>query len=174
MAKKFRLWLAALVMGIGIVGQADATPYIVGPFDGPSVYGNTSPIFANGAVISDTYSFSLTLLNSFVSIAQSIIGPGENFSVSNFMLQLVGPGTNLLFSPTVAHPSQIVTGVLALAPGDYVATVTGTATGPDGGIYGIQMATSVPAVPEPSEWMMMLAGLVLVGFMVKRRSSNLI
>ena len=38
--------------------------------------------------------------------------------------------------------------------------------------FGPQVGTPVTPVPEPSEWAMLLAGLALVGFIVRRNSKR--
>jgi hypothetical protein len=38
--------------------------------------------------------------------------------------------------------------------------------------FGVVGQTPVTPVPEPSEWAMMLAGLALVGFIVRRNSKR--
>jgi hypothetical protein len=55
-----------------------------------------------------------------------------------------------------------------LAQGDYSLRISGLiADGALGGGYKL----SVSAAPEPAEWMMLLAGLVAVGFMARRKTS---
>jgi hypothetical protein len=162
MTKKLRLWLAALVMGLGIAGQATATPYVVGNLDGPNLYFNSLQ-YGPSTSFSDSFTFDLTQGNSFVSIVQQII-LSPSYGITGLTLHLVGPMIDQIYSPI---GNFLSTGTMSLGAGTYVATVGGTTTGTQGGIYQIQMATTVP---EPSEWMMMLAGLILVGFMVKRRS----
>ncbi len=169
MTKKLRLWLAALVMGVGIAAPSQAAIYNVGDLSGPDFYFN-SATFSAGAAISDTYLFTVSAVNSFISILQQItLSP--YLSIANFELTLSGPGLLATYTPTMGAPAFISTGTLMLSGGAYTASVSGTATGTTGGIYQIQMATA--PIPEPSEWMMMLAGLILVGFMVKRRSELL-
>ncbi|MBI3043020.1 MAG: FxDxF family PEP-CTERM protein [Betaproteobacteria bacterium] len=54
-----------------------------------------------------------------------------------------------------------------LDPGDFSARISGTADGELGGGFYF----SVAAVPEPAEWMLLLSGLVIVGFMARRKTS---
>lgn len=54
----------------------------------------------------------------------------------------------------------------ALAEGAYSLRVSGIANGALGGGY----ALSVSAAPEPAAWAMLLAGLVLVGFVARRKA----
>lgn len=53
------------------------------------------------------------------------------------------------------------------ASGSFSAEVSGLAGGQVGGGYQF----SVAAVPEPSGWMMLLAGFAVVGFMARRKAS---
>jgi hypothetical protein len=59
-----------------------------------------------------------------------------------------------------------------LSPGNYSLELSGLVGGAGGG-YSLALnsiATGVPAVPEPGEWMLFASGLILVGFMARRRS----
>lgn len=58
-----------------------------------------------------------------------------------------------------------------LAAGEYYFAVSGIGVGSLGGIY--QYAVSAAPVPEPGEWALMLSGLGLMGFMMRRRQSRL-
>lgn len=55
-----------------------------------------------------------------------------------------------------------------LNPGAYHVLVSGVANGSDGGVYALAL---VSGVPEPETLAMMLAGLGLVGVVVRRRNS---
>jgi hypothetical protein len=54
-----------------------------------------------------------------------------------------------------------------IAAGNYYAVITGRANGVAGGEYA--GAFSVSAVPEASTWVMLLAGLGLLGYTTSRR-----
>ena len=54
----------------------------------------------------------------------------------------------------------------ALAAGNYYYAVTGMGTGSLGGFYTI--SSSVTAVPEPETYAMMMAGLGVMGLLLKR------
>ena len=58
----------------------------------------------------------------------------------------------------------------SLLAGDYYYQVTGAVIGNKGG--GYQLFSEVSPVPEPETYAMLLAGLGLVGFMVRRRKTN--
>ncbi len=57
-----------------------------------------------------------------------------------------------------------------LSAGDYYYQVTGAVMGNKGG--GYQLFSEVSPVPEPETYAMLLAGLGLVGFMVRRRKTD--
>src|SRR6266850_4219245 len=57
-----------------------------------------------------------------------------------------------------------------LLAGNYSAKISGLVSGTLGG--GYQFVVS--ANPEPAEWMLLLAGLMVVGFMARRRTSLLV
>lgn len=54
-----------------------------------------------------------------------------------------------------------------VAAGTYAYVVTGFASGTDGGSYTI--SSTISAVPEPSAWALMIAGLGMIGFISHRR-----
>jgi len=58
----------------------------------------------------------------------------------------------------------------SLLAGDYYYQVTGAVMGNKGG--GYQLFSEVTPVPEPETYAMLLAGLGLVGFMVRRRKTG--
>ncbi|MGB7988195.1 MAG: FxDxF family PEP-CTERM protein, partial [Candidatus Methylophosphatis roskildensis] len=57
----------------------------------------------------------------------------------------------------------------ALSPGKYSLFFTGTVSSNLAGYAG---AMSAAPVPEPAEWMMILAGVAMMGVVVSRRRNN--
>ena len=57
-----------------------------------------------------------------------------------------------------------------LTAGSYYLTVGGTATGTLGGLYSGAISVSAPPIPEPESYAMFLAGLGLMGVIVRRRT----
>jgi hypothetical protein len=125
-----------------------------------------------GATFSDTFKFSLAGPSSFIA-ALTTVTFMPVLGISNFLLELRAPsGLSLgTFSPTtLGGVSVIQTPSMALAGGlDYKAIVTGRVTGAFGGSYTVAMAAA--PVPEPAEWTMLLAGLLVMGFIARRRKN---
>jgi hypothetical protein len=125
-----------------------------------------------GATFSDTFKFSLAGPSSFIA-ALTTVTFMPVLGISNFLLELQAPGGLSLgmFSPTaIGGVSVIQTPSLALAGGiDYKAIVTGKVSGAFGGSYTVAMAAA--PVPEPAEWTMLLAGLLVMGFIARRRKN---
>ena len=108
-----------------------------------------------------------TILASAVGIAPD--GTPTAGVISDLTLDLYA-GSGATGSALQTHLSvdgSLIDLATVLASGDYSARISGTANGEVGG--GFQFA--IAAVPEPAEWMMLLAGLVVVGFMARRKSS---
>jgi hypothetical protein len=85
---------------------------------------------------------------------------------------------NLAAGASVAGGSAVLT---AAAPGEYGATYRlvfsdDTAVGATGSqlqnSLTLNLEGSVAAVPEPSEWAMLMAGLLVVGFIANRRNNR--
>lgn len=58
-----------------------------------------------------------------------------------------------------------------LSAGNYHFSVTGSADGSAGGLY--TLTSQVAVIPEPETYVMLLAGLGLMGFVARRRQKNL-
>jgi hypothetical protein len=75
-----------------------------------------------------------------------------------------GPNTSFYFGrniPNAARADPVNTPGIATNP-----------TSRPTGRFGVVAQNPVTPVPEPSEWAMMLAGLALVGFIVRRNSKR--
>jgi hypothetical protein len=162
----------------GSMGSAVASgPGYLGDLVGQDVsIGNTISGF--GTPIADIYSFDIGTMTS-EAIATSVkvklqFGSGSTpvYDISNFAITLkdvngIVYGTDSTFDPSGAlNLSAILLPSTVAAPGFYQFVVTGTTAGTAGGIYA--GALSAAPVPEPRTWLMLLAGLGLVGMMVER------
>ncbi len=147
--------LLAVIAATGVMGSAQAqTPgniFNLGTLT-PTVTATTDT-FASGSFL-DTFNFTIgTTHNVFT-------GTTASSNVANLQFQLLDSGNTLLF--TGLNLSGYLT------PGDYHALISGNVASPgNSGAFTF----SVAATPEPAEWMMLLAGLVVVGFMARRKTS---
>jgi hypothetical protein len=142
--------------------------------------GNT---FAAGTTsFSNDFTFNVPASMSGSASAQAMAGydwdvtlvPTVTFSSFNIYSGTPSGSHALLSQGTLAPDSLTATvGVGHLSFGSYFLEATGNVTTPaEGGWYsgGLRLAT-VP-VPEPGEWALMLSGLGLIGFVIRRKSSR--
>jgi hypothetical protein len=112
----------------------------------------TTDTFASGSFL-DTFNFTVDSTNHIVQ------GGTSSTNVSNLQLQLLDSGNSVLFTGLSLNQN--------LLPGNYhtlISGMVGTAAG------GGQFTFSVAAHnPEPAEWMLMLCGLVVAGFIARRK-----
>ncbi len=129
----------------GSLGAIDDSTVVIG---NPAV---TAPFFF------DTYTFTL-------ADASTVFGGAFSFGITNFSAVL----QDSTFA-TVGTDSNLGDGFSfeGLAAGSYALSFLGFSNA--GGAYGgVVSAVSTP-VPEPETYAMLLAGLGMIGFMVRRR-----
>jgi hypothetical protein len=174
---ELKKWFAAVMLVAAFIGSAKAADMTsdtnVGFLTSFAAGVNYMvPPATPGATFSDTFRFSLAGPSTFVS-ALTTLTFLPLVGISNFLLELQAPGGGSIstFAPTtIGVVSVIQTPQLTLAGGiDYKAIVTGTVSGATGGSYTVNMAAA--PVPEPAEWMMLLAGLLVMGFIARRRNN---
>lgn len=124
------------------------------------------------ASFADIFNFTVgatnhTVLASVVGLASD--GTPTVGAISNLTLDLyAGSGAaGSALETRLSADGSLIDLATVLASGDYSARISGLVGGEVGG--GFQF--SIAAVPEPAEWMMLLAGLVVVGFMARRKTS---
>jgi len=162
-----------------VTGAALGDNPILGP-DGAAVHAG----FQNAGPIDDIYNFQLADSSDIVVKAAEFEGPDVQMSPANFTLYsgtstgesgTAGSMIGSLFSFT---GGTIMTTVFSnVAAGSYFFEVTGVATKPLGAAYdvNIQAPTGtgpLPAVPEPANMALLLAGVGLMGLMAKRRARS--
>lgn len=138
-----------------------------------------SPGITFGASGANTglYQFTVSQNNTQVtsSFTNSAIGSTGLFSFQTIGLYSgLGTSGTLLQSGTVGATNGFQFAALnpyTLTAGTYTVAYTGTATGAPAGV-GSNFVFSAAAVPEPASWLMMIAGVGMVGFGLRRRNSN--
>lgn len=156
----------------GFIGSASAVgPGYLGNLSGQSVsIGNS---FAAGSLINDVYTFDILPSSSTVGTAVTIHldipnFSGTEFSIENFGVEFRDAANSLIASDMQSSSTDYtlqVSADLAGATG-YQFVVLGNVTGTMGGSYGGALAAA--PVPEAKSYLMLLAGLGLVGLTVAR------
>lgn len=161
--------LGLVAMGLALhSGLANADVYNVGGL--PQAQAYTQAVSHNGS-FADTFNFHLNAtadLSSAVSLLNLDLGTSSILHIDSPLLSLF----------SVANPGSIIasgtTNVFAssLSAGDYFVKFTGNANGLAGGNYlmGIYSVVAT-AVPEPEQWAMLLAGLLICGVASRRNYS---
>lgn len=157
--------LMAAMIGIGICGggAAQAVTWDLGTLSAtPPASGTVHHMGAFSDIIQFDVGGASTLGGTVADVSFSSFLNIDNLSVA---LQ-AGDGSSL-----GNWAGDSMTFLANLAAGEYYFAVSGIGVGSLGGIY--QYAVSAAPVPEPGEWALMLSGLGLMGFMMRRRQSRL-
>ena len=110
----------------------------------------------------------VTPASSFKSIVAEF-DLGTVFGISGLGVNLYTGGGTLVQSGSSLSNLALVSAP-SIAAGSYDLRVNGTLTGSSGGTYGGTI--SAAPIPEPETYAMMLAGLGLMGFVVRRRKQK--
>lgn len=170
----FRTQALLGLMLAGFMGSAAAVgPGYLGNLSGQSFSIGSS--FSPSSVINDVYTFDILPLASVAGTAVTVnldipSFSGTEFAISNFGVEFRDASNNLIASDFQTSSTDYTVEIAAdLAAGSgYQFIVSGKVTGTLGGSYGGALAAA--PVPEPRDWLMMLAGLGLVGFVAARRN----
>lgn len=158
--------LSHLALAAGLVFGSAAAMASPGPLDlssGSTYFGNT-PV-AGG--FSDVYTFTVTQASSFIASFTSVVNGGQDVDFTSFSLS--GPSGTFFGAQLLPDPVEVYSlSVGNIAAGSYQLTVTGTNSAAIGS-YGGSVAVAA-AVPEPQTYALLLAGLVGIGFVVRRRA----
>ena len=116
---------------------------------------------ASGTSFADLFTFSLDSTNHiFTGSTTPFAPPGiTGTSITGLQFVLKDSMGGVLFTGTSLTDTE-------LTPGTFSMLVTGKADGVSGGGFTLAAAAHNP---EPAEWMMLLAGLVVVGFIARRK-----
>lgn len=161
--------LAVAVTGLFAVSGVQAAGHVTDWGVHDSIEPAISTIAAGA--FSQIFEFSLTSITSLTTSISSV----EVLSFLNisdgivFLYQDMGATDTFVSAYGFGSSSFTATG---LAAGDYYYKVTGTATGSGGGVFALVSTTApIAVVPEADTYLMMLAGLGMIGLMAKRRMS---
>ena len=132
----------------------------IGDLSSGNTYSFVGGSLFNGDSFDQSFSFSLTGNNSLdIGIADINLRPfleGTDLQYSLFSNGSAISGVNSFFNN--------------LSAGSYVLKVSGNVAGLFGSAYSASMnVAAVPAVPEPEEWAMLLAGLCIVTLKFSRK-----
>jgi len=129
--------------------------------------------FAHSAMVagsfSDYFTFSVGANDGSVwdAFSTKVKGTDSLISLSSELFQgqtLIASGTNDIFKT-----SRETSGVTDQLNGSYTLHLFGVSN--DSGKYFGAITLAAP-IPEPGEWALMMSGLGLIGFMVRRRTSS--
>lgn len=164
--------LAAAAVGLGLAASnVSASDVYLGTI---STSPTTVTVPHSGGSFTDRIEFALGALGGVGSSATPI-----NVSFGSFDILDLAFTAGTLYAGSIATPgsavgsfSSGVGGVLSFSGSlspftTYFAQLTGVTTGAAGGQY----AFAIAAVPEAGQWLMLLAGLAMLGVMVRRRAN---
>jgi hypothetical protein len=110
---------------------------------------SASDVFASGSFV-DTFKFSVDATH------HTVTGTTESKNISNLQLALFDSAGTLLFTGVNLNAN--------LTPGAFSARISGDVVSSPA-----TLTFSVAANPEPEEWMLLLSGLLLAGFVARRK-----
>ena len=164
------LGAAALALGLA-AGNASATDYTFLP---PV---STSPMYVGFNHLTPSFLDNIQFtLGALGTIGGS--GTPVNLSIGPLSILNLAFTGGTVYSGTIASPGSAVGSFVAQPGGAYTFTgsltpfatyfaqLSGTTSGTAGGSY----AFAIAAIPEPGQWLMLLAGVALLGVMVRRRA----
>ena len=171
-------FVAAMLAGMSV--GANATTTALGTVTtAPTTFGGS--VLGSGMTFSDIFTFNVSEPNassSFSVVDVPLSVGGTNFDGILTGLSLFSAGANgivgggddtLLRSSTSTDGNSLSLNYDQPLSGASFITVTGISNGTAGAIYAGAVAA---AVPEPETYAMLLAGLGLMGAVVRRRSNR--
>ena len=151
------------------MGSVQAATFEAGTLS-PSVLQNS--VVLPASTFEDIYNFTIADFQTLLASVTSTTPGGttvDQSHISNLSLSLFASADGSSLGSVSAGSGNQVDLSQNLVSGDYFLKVSGVADGSLGGAYQF----SIAAVPEPAEWMMLLAGLAVLGFIAKRKTNGL-
>lgn len=161
---KLKRTVAAVALTAALAsGAAQATTFDIGAI-------STTP-YINSAQVSvgsflDTYNFSVTtpeLASSSVTSLGLSFGPVNILNISNLSMSLYDSANALIGTASGTTQKELTQ---YLGTGSYHIDISGIGNGAAGGTYLFSIAA---AVPEPEQWSMLFAGMLMLGAIARRR-----
>ena len=160
------LAVAAIACGLA-AGNASAATYAIGDLTAAGTFSGGTPTIPAGA-FSDSWTFSLSGgPNTFVGIFSSVFTLSTGL-LSPLSITLHGPGGAMPWSVSTSvgsYGAQLSFFSATLPSGPYHLDISGVAT--HLATYSVDLVASVP---EPGQWLMLFAGIALIGTIVRRRA----
>lgn len=170
---KLKLLAAAVLMTSGVTHAAPTVMGNWGVHDDPVEHASVL-LGSSAGSFDHIFTFNLVSWNDLVSIA--VTNDFGKFNINGSSLQLWketsvdGNYTNdASLGSFTFDSSSVGMDFGSLGPGNYYYEITGTVLGSKGGSY--TMDSYISPVPEPETYAMLLAGLGLIGFSLRRRQT---
>lgn len=113
----------------------------------------------------DLWTFTLSMAASVSASLTAVVNGGQDVDLS--LVQIIGASTTLNFTQLLSDPVETwALAATTLPAGSYTLSITGTNSAAAGS-YGGNVAVS--PVSEPETYAMLAAGLMGVGFVLRRR-----